>query len=128
MEAIGNAQWFERMLAELKQELWIGDAAQIRRLVVREQKIDRRDARHILELLRDGRFPRIWVPCPNLRVRSAPVVALAKRGDVCDVVATVPCVELHVLVESHHAALGMAKPALPVGGCERVQKHYPALV
>ena len=118
------------MLTELKQELRIGDAAQIRRLVVREQKTYRRDARHILELLRDGRFPppRIWVPCPNLRVRSAPVVALAKGGDVCDVVATVPCVELHVLVESHRAALGMAKPALPVGECERVQKQYPALV
>ena len=67
MEAIGNAQWFERMLAELKQELWIGDAAQIRRLVVREQKTDRRDARHILELLRDGRFPRIWVPSVEMR-------------------------------------------------------------
>ena len=67
MEAIGNAQWFERMLAELKQELWIGDAAQIRRLVVREQKTDRRDARHLLELLRDGRFPRIWVPSVEMR-------------------------------------------------------------
>ena len=67
MEAIGNAQWFERMLAELKQELWIGDAAQIRRLVVRQQKTDRRDARHILELLRDERFPRIWVPSAEMR-------------------------------------------------------------
>src|ERR1700681_2464611 len=24
MEAVGNAQWFERMLASLRQELWIG--------------------------------------------------------------------------------------------------------
>src|ERR1700730_16236143 len=35
MEAVGNAQWFERMLAALEQELWIGDAAQIRQMVVR---------------------------------------------------------------------------------------------
>jgi transposase len=67
MEAAGNSQWFERMVAELGQELWIGDAAQIRRLVVREQKTDRRDAQHILELLLDGRFPRLWVPTSEMR-------------------------------------------------------------
>ena len=67
MEAIGNSQWFERMLAELGHEVWIGDAAQIRRLVVRTQKTDRRDARHILDLLLDGRFPRLWVPSVEMR-------------------------------------------------------------
>jgi transposase len=67
MEAVGNAQWFERMLEELGQELWIGDAAQIRRLVVRRQKTDRRDARHILQLLSDERFPRLWVPSVAIR-------------------------------------------------------------
>jgi transposase len=67
MEAVGNSQWFETMLAELGHELWIGDAAQIRRLVVRAQKTDRRDAWHILELLLDGRFPRLWVPSGAVR-------------------------------------------------------------
>ncbi len=67
MEAVGNSQWFEQMLAEQGHELWIGDAAQIRRLVVRQQKTDRRDAKHLLELLVDGRFPRIWVPSPEMR-------------------------------------------------------------
>lgn len=67
IETIGNSQWFERMLAEQGHELWIGDAAQIRRLVVRQQKTDRRDAKHILELLIDGRFPRIWVPSAEIR-------------------------------------------------------------
>lgn len=67
LEAVGNSQWFEQMLAELGQELWIGDAAQIRSLVVRRQKTDRRDARHILELLVDGRFPRLWVPSAQMR-------------------------------------------------------------
>jgi transposase len=67
MEAIGNAQWFEQLLAELGHELWIGDAAQIRRLVVRQQKTDRRDARHILDLLLEERFPRLWVPSIEMR-------------------------------------------------------------
>jgi transposase len=30
MEASGHARWFERLLAELKFELWMGDAAKIR--------------------------------------------------------------------------------------------------
>ena len=67
MEAVGNSQWFEKMLAEMGHELWIGDAAQIRRLVVREQKTDRRDAQHILNLLLDGRFPRLWALSPEVR-------------------------------------------------------------
>jgi hypothetical protein len=29
MEASGHARWFERLLAELPLELWIGDAAPI---------------------------------------------------------------------------------------------------
>jgi hypothetical protein len=42
IEATGHTRWFERMLAELGQELWIGDAAQIRASVVRKQKTDAR--------------------------------------------------------------------------------------
>ncbi|HEX8893379.1 MAG TPA: hypothetical protein VF783_08650, partial [Terriglobales bacterium] len=30
MEASGHARWFERLVAELKVELWRGDAAKIR--------------------------------------------------------------------------------------------------
>lgn len=67
MEACGNSLWFERMVAELGHELWLGDAGKIRSLVVRKQKTDRRDAEHILSLLREGRFPRIWVPSPGMR-------------------------------------------------------------
>jgi transposase len=67
IEAVGNSQWFEQMLVEMGHELWIGDAAQIRRLVVRLQKTDRRDAKHILDLLLDGRFPRLWVPSTQMR-------------------------------------------------------------
>jgi transposase len=62
MEASGHARWFERLLAELNFELWIGDAAEIRAKRVRKQKTDRQDAQHILRLLLEDRFPQIWVP------------------------------------------------------------------
>src|ERR1700687_4376537 len=62
MEASGHARWFERLLAELNFELWIGDAAKIRTKRVRKQKTDRQDARLILQLLLEDRFPQIWVP------------------------------------------------------------------
>jgi len=61
MEATGHARWFERLLAELDFELWIGDPAQIRAKRVRKQKTDREDARLLLTLLIENRFPRIWV-------------------------------------------------------------------
>lgn len=62
MEACGHYPWFERLLAECGHELWLGDAGAIRASVVRRQKTDRRDAEHVLDLLREERFPRIWVP------------------------------------------------------------------
>jgi transposase len=62
MESSGHARWFERLMAKLNVELWIGDAAEIRSKRVRKQKTDREDGRLILRLLLEDRFPRIWVP------------------------------------------------------------------
>jgi len=62
IEATFPAYWFERLLGELGHELWVGDAARIRASEVRYQKTDSRDAELLLDLLRTGRFPRIWVP------------------------------------------------------------------
>jgi transposase len=67
IEAVGNDQWFVYLLQKLDHEVWIGDAAQIRASYVRKQKTDRRDAKHILQLLMEGRFPRIWVPDAEMR-------------------------------------------------------------
>jgi transposase len=67
MEACGHYPWFERWLEELGIELWFGDAARVRAAEVRKQKTDRRDAEHLLELLRQNRFPRIWVPSLEVR-------------------------------------------------------------
>lgn len=62
MEATGNSQWFIELVEDLGHEIWIGDAAQIRASYVRKQKTDKRDAAHILKLLVEGRFPRLWAP------------------------------------------------------------------
>jgi transposase len=67
IEATGHARWFERLLAELKFELWIGDPAKIKAARVRKQKTDRQDAQLLLRLLVESRFPRIWVPTPENR-------------------------------------------------------------
>jgi transposase len=62
MESSGFSGWFERMLEKLGHQLWMGDAARIRASVVRRQKTDVRDAEHILTLLIEDRFPKLWVP------------------------------------------------------------------
>jgi len=67
MESSGNSQWFINRLQQLGHEVWIGDAAQIRASYVRKQKTDKRDARHILKLLLEERFPRLWTPTAEMR-------------------------------------------------------------
>jgi transposase len=67
MEATGYSRWFERLLAELDIELWIGDAAEIKTKRVRKQKTDRNDAQLLLKLLLENTFPKIWVPSPENR-------------------------------------------------------------
>lgn len=67
IEAVGNDQWFVQLLEMMGHQVWVGDPAQIRASYVRKQKTDRRDAKHILRLLVEGRFPKIWVPTTEVR-------------------------------------------------------------
>ncbi len=67
LEATGYSRWFERLLAELGFEVWIGDAAEIKRQRGRKQKTDYFDAQLLLKLLLENRFPKIWVPNPEDR-------------------------------------------------------------
>ncbi len=67
IEARGNSQWFIDLLRRLGHEAWMGDAAQIRASYVRKQKTDKRDAAHILKLLVECRFPRLWMPSAEQR-------------------------------------------------------------
>jgi transposase len=61
IEATGYSRWFERQLAGLGFKVWIGDPAEIKAKRVKK-KTDREDARLLLKLLLENRFPRIWVP------------------------------------------------------------------
>jgi transposase len=67
MEATGFSRWFERLLAELGFEMWIGDPVEIRTRRAKRQKTDSKDAQLLLKLLLEDRFPQIWVPSPENR-------------------------------------------------------------
>ena len=67
MEATGHSRWLERLLGELRYELWVGDRATISAKRVRKQRNDRRAAQHILKLMVEDNFPRIWVPTAENR-------------------------------------------------------------
>ena len=67
MEATGYSRWFERLLAELGFEVWMGDPAEIKAKRVKKRKYDREDARLIRRLMLENNFPQIWVPSPENR-------------------------------------------------------------
>jgi transposase len=67
IESTSYTRWFAEMLAELGHELVVGDAAKIRAMEACKQKRDRRDARHLLNLLLRGDFPKIWLPSAEER-------------------------------------------------------------
>jgi transposase len=67
MEATGYSRWFERLVAELGMEIWMGDPAEIKAKRVKKRKTDRNDALLLLRLLQENNFPRIWVPSPENR-------------------------------------------------------------
>ena len=62
LEATGSMHWFLRLLEELEIEFRVGHPAKIRAAEPRKQKNDRRDARLLLTLLKENRFPAIWMP------------------------------------------------------------------
>jgi transposase len=74
MEATGSTRWFERLLGELKFELWVGDPARIRAAAAHKAKTDKRDADLLLTLLLEKRFPKIWLPTVEQRDQRQLVV------------------------------------------------------
>jgi transposase len=71
VEATGNFRWFQRLMDELGHEFLLGDASAIHASAPREQRTDKRDARHILKLLMENRFPAIWQPAvENVELRQ----------------------------------------------------------
>jgi transposase len=66
IEATGSMGWFVRLMEELGIACRVGDPAKIRSGETRRQKHDRRDARLLLDLLSNDRFPAIWMPALEL--------------------------------------------------------------
>lgn len=96
IEATGCTQWFERLLAELGDELWVGHPGEIRARAVRRQKTDTRNAEHILDLMLSNRFPRIWVPS----VEERDVRQMLRHGDKLVQMRTAVKNQLHYLAMS----------------------------
>lgn len=67
LEATGSMHWFLRLLEDLAIEFRVGHPAKIRAAEPRKQKNDRRDARLLLTLLVQNRFPAIWMPSAEQR-------------------------------------------------------------
>jgi transposase len=62
VEATGNDRWFRKLMSDLGYQLRLGNASEIHASAPRQQRTDKRDARHILTLLVENRFPEIWRP------------------------------------------------------------------
>ncbi len=71
IETTGYTQWFHTLMHQLGHTVLVGEAAKIRAMVVRKTKTERRDARHLLDLLQHDRFPTGWIPDPGTRDRRA---------------------------------------------------------
>jgi len=56
IESTGYALWFHELMQHLGHTLLVGEAAKIRAMVVRKTKTDRRDAQHLLDLLKDDQL------------------------------------------------------------------------
>ena len=67
IEATGSMPWFLKLMEELKIECRVGHPAEVRAAEPRKQKHDRRDARLLLNLLAEDRFPAIWMPSTEQR-------------------------------------------------------------
>jgi hypothetical protein len=106
IEACGNSQWFIELAESLGHVVWIGDAAQIRASYVRRQKTDRRDAGHILKLLLESRFPRLWTPTAEQRDLRQLLVEAAQSVNRLD-----EGFQRQYFARCHHKAKGVAKVA-----------------
>jgi transposase len=67
IESTGYALWFHELMQRLGHTLPVGEAAKIRAMVVRKTKTERRDAQHLLDLLKHDR--RVRARC---QARAAP--------------------------------------------------------
>jgi transposase len=104
IESTGYALWFHALLQRQGHTLLVGDAAKIRAMVVRKTKTDRRDAAHLLQLLREDRVPVIWVPDPAVRDLRALVAHRMRLVRMRTMVKN----GVHAIALNHRLAAGSA--------------------
>jgi len=69
--ATGYSLWFERLLAELGFEVWIGDPAEIRTRRAKKQKTDSKDAQLLLKLP--------FITCPASQPAISPTTIHSRK-------------------------------------------------
>jgi transposase len=104
VESTGYAQWFHALMKRQGHTLLVGDAAKIRAMVVRKTKTDRRDAAHLRQLLKEDRFPVIWVPDPAVRDLRALVAHRMRLVRMRTMVKN----GVHAIALNHRLAAGSA--------------------
>jgi hypothetical protein len=109
IESMGYTQWFEELLAEGGHELVVGDAAKIRKMEVRKQKHDRRDAEHLLNLLVKGDFPRLCATTRSTLRQRLPFLGSLKVS--CPPGAGVAAFQIAALPVSHGLQPGVSVPS-----------------
>ena len=90
IEATGSMQWFLELMEELGIECRVGHPQKIRKAETRKQKHDRRDARLLLKLLEEDRFPTIWMPSPSSEICSRSCGTVISRC-ACDPESSTRC-------------------------------------
>jgi len=90
IEATGSMPWFLKLMEELKIECRVGHPAKVRAAEARKQKHDRRDARLLLNLLAENRFPAIWIPRPSNAI-CARYYGIVTSGYGCELECNTHC-------------------------------------
>jgi len=67
LEATGNCHWLVDLLGEIGPELWVGRCGPDPRQLRATAEDGQARCAHILQLLVEGRFPRIWMPSSEMR-------------------------------------------------------------
>ena len=88
IEATGSMPWFLKLMEELKIECRVGHPAEVRAAEPRKQKHDRRDARLLLNLLAENRFPQSGCSLDRATRSAHVITASSPVGTDADASAT----------------------------------------
>src|ERR1700745_1853031 len=104
-------------MEELGIECRVGHPAKIRKAETRKQKHDRRDARLLLTLLAENRFPRSGCPRPSNAICARCYVTVIS-GCACDRESRTPCNRWHsTMVSGEGMRYGTKRASTHCGRC-----------